>query len=174
MNEMRQLEDMCAAVPPPDQETLARTRARVLISAGARGGESRVGHGGLTRRLLARRTVITRPRVALTGGGAAVAAAALAVAMFSGAAPTPGTRARLEAAVVLNRAAEAALAAPAPRPGQFVYVDIRAVSPHRKNRAYRHTDPRELGRADLRLGHDPADRFRLAAQVPGKTQCVCL
>ena len=38
MNEMKLLEDFRAVVAPPDEELLARTRARVAGEAGAREG----------------------------------------------------------------------------------------------------------------------------------------
>lgn len=128
MNEMKQLEDFCAAVPPPDADRLARTRALVLSTAadperaGARRGRGRLG------------ARITLPRLALTGGLAAVAAAAVAIALVSPAGPGagtgtgPGGGVRLDAAVVLHRAAVAALTAPAPGRGQFLYVAVHGVS----------------------------------------------
>src|ERR1700722_5363524 len=124
MNEMKQLEDFCAAVPPPDPGRLARTRALVLSTAagagqaGTRRGRGRPGS----------RRMITLPRLAVTGGLAAVAAAAVAIALISPAAPGrgTGTTVRLDAAaVVLHRAAAAALAAPAPQPGQFLHISLR-------------------------------------------------
>jgi hypothetical protein len=55
MNEMKLLEDFRAAVAPPDEELLARTRARVL-------GGGQDGRGARGRRL-----PVSRPRLALTG-----------------------------------------------------------------------------------------------------------
>ena len=45
MNEMKLLEDFRAAVAPPDEELLARTRARVLD----RGQDGRRARGGACR-----------------------------------------------------------------------------------------------------------------------------
>ncbi len=128
MNEMKQLEDFCAAVPPPDAARLARTRARVLSTAA---DPTRAGAG--RGRLGAR---ITLPRLALTGGLAAVAAAAVAIALVSPAGPGagtgpgtgPGGGLRLDAAVVLHRAAAAALTAPAAGRGQFLYIVVHGVT----------------------------------------------
>ena len=127
MNEMKQLEDFCAAVPPPDTGRLARTRALVLsTAAGAGQAGTRRGRGQPGSRRM-----ITLPRLAVTGGLAAVAAAAVAIALISPAAPGrgTGTKVRLDAAaVVLHRAAAAALAAPAPQPGQFLHINLRGLS----------------------------------------------
>jgi hypothetical protein len=137
VNEMKQLEAMCAAVPPPDDDTLARARSRVLGVAGDAAGGSpwrrrralgRAGRGGLAHHRL-----ITVPRLAVTGAAIA-AAAAVTVAVISPAAPGPATRIRLDAAaVLLHRAAAAALAAPAPGPGQFVYIDVHAAGSRGKS-----------------------------------------
>jgi hypothetical protein len=100
VNEMKQIEGMCAAVPPPDQDTLARARVRVLGVAGdtASGGtgRGRLALRGLGRGGLAHRRLITVPRLALTSGprrggvlaaglGLTAAAVAVAVAVASGA-----------------------------------------------------------------------------------------
>jgi hypothetical protein len=59
---------------------------------------------------------------------AVAAAVAVTVALISPAAPVSGSRIRLDAAaVVLDHAAVAALAAPAPRPGQYLYIDVHGV-----------------------------------------------
>jgi len=128
MNEMKQLEDFCAAVPPPDAARLARTRALVLSTA-ADPKRAGAGRGRLGAR-------ITLPRLALTGGLAAVAAAAVAIALVSPAGPGagtgpgtgPGGGLRLDAAVVLHRAAAAALTAPAAGRGQFLYIAVHGVT----------------------------------------------
>jgi hypothetical protein len=138
---MRQLEVMCAAVPPPDEDTLARARAQLLSVAGEPAG-SATGRGraarGTGRGGPARRPLLTVPRLALAGGLAVAAAAAVTIALVSPAAPGPASTIRLDAAaVVLHRAAVAALAAPAPRPGQYLYIDVhgvgsRGTSPYRQ------------------------------------------
>lgn len=112
---MKQLEAMCAAVPPPDEDTLAQARARVLTAA-----SRSVPEAGWP----ARRRLITAPRLTLAGGIAVAAAAAFAIALASPAAPGPVTGIQLDAAVVLHRAAAAALAAPDPGPGQYLYIDV--------------------------------------------------
>jgi hypothetical protein len=66
MNEMQLLEDFRAAVAPPDEELLARTRARVLDSG---------------RRARGRRLRGGRSRLVLTGLTAAATAAAITVAL---------------------------------------------------------------------------------------------
>jgi hypothetical protein len=146
VNEIEQLEAMCAAVPPPDEVTLARARARVLGAAGdsasdlasdsasGAAGRGKLAQRGPGRGRLARGRLITVPQLALTGGFAVAAAAAVTAVLVSTAAPGPAPGVRLDAAaVVLHRAAAAALAAPAPRPGQFLYIDVRAVGSRGEN-----------------------------------------
>lgn len=73
MNEIKQLEEMCAAVPPPDPQLLARTRARVFTEVAE-------------RRAVPPRPERRRPRwVAPVGAAAAVAAVAVTVATVPGA-----------------------------------------------------------------------------------------
>src|SRR5258707_11371463 len=78
MNEMKLLEDMCAAVRPPDAGSLAAVRARVLGDGGraptspARPGRSHRGRG--------RRPKLSRPALVFAGGVAVALAAAGAVA----------------------------------------------------------------------------------------------
>lgn len=119
---MQLLEQMCAAVPPPDQRTLAEVRARVLGQTGS--GEA-PEHGRPARPRL-----ITWRRLTLTGVIAAAAACAVTLALVGQAAPRKGSAragARLDAAMVLRRAARAALAAPVPRDGQFSYTEVHVV-----------------------------------------------
>lgn len=121
MNEMNLLEDMCAAVRPPDADSLAAVRARVLGGAGrapaspASPGRSHRGRG--------RRPALGLP-LALAGG---VAVAVVAAVVVAGGLPFGGGSVLVtsaEAAQVLQRAAVAALTQPVPRDGQFVYTDI--------------------------------------------------
>jgi hypothetical protein len=138
VNEIEQLEAMCAAVPPPDEVTLARARTRVLDaaadSASGTAGRGRLALRGPGRGRLGRRRLITVPQLALTGGFAVAAAAAVTAVLVSTVAPGPAPGVRLDAAaVVLHRAAAAALAAPAPQPGQFLYIDVRTVGSHGQN-----------------------------------------
>jgi DNA-binding beta-propeller fold protein YncE len=73
MNEMEQLEDMCAAVPPPDPQQLASTRAQVLTTIA-------------NRRAAPPRLQRPRPRwVAPVAAAAAVAAIAAVAATVPGA-----------------------------------------------------------------------------------------
>jgi hypothetical protein len=119
---MRLLEQMCSAVPPPDQRTLAEVRARVLDRA-ASGGAPEPGRP-------ARFRLITWRRLTITGVVAAAAACAVVLALTGPAAPPAGTAragARLDAAIVLRRAARAALAEPEPRDGQFIYTEVHTV-----------------------------------------------
>jgi hypothetical protein len=122
MSEMKLLEDMCAAVRPPDADSLAAVRARVLAEGGrapaspARPGRSHRGRG--------RRPALSQPRLVLVGGVAVAVAAAIVVA---GGLPFGGGSVLVtsaEAAQVLQRAAVAALTQPVPRDGQFVYAEI--------------------------------------------------
>jgi hypothetical protein len=137
VNEMQQLEAMCAAVPPPDEDILARARARVLSDASPASYRPQRSRRALRVRGRGGRApgrLITMPRLALAGGLAAAAAAAVTAVLVSPAAPGPVTRIRLDAAaVVLHRAAAAALAAPAPRSGQFLYIGVRGVGPRGTN-----------------------------------------
>jgi hypothetical protein len=124
MNEMKLLEDMCAAVPPPDADSLAAVRARVLgdgrrpPASPARPGRSHRGRG--------RRPALSQPRLVL-GGGVAVAVAVAAAVVVAGGLPFGGGSTLVtsaQAAQVLQRAAVAALTQPVPRDGQFVYTEI--------------------------------------------------
>jgi hypothetical protein len=126
VNEMKQLEGMCAAVPPPDEDTLARARVRVLSVAGdtASGGtgRGRLVPRGLGRGGLAPRRLITVPRLALTSGlrgagvlaaGLGLTAAAVAVVVASGAGapvgrPGSAAAAQLSAREILLAAATTA------------------------------------------------------------------
>jgi hypothetical protein len=140
VNEMKQLEGMCAAVPPPDEDTLARARVRVLSVAGdtASGGTGRrrLALRGLGRGGLAHRRLITVPRLAMTSGlrgagvlaaglGLAAAVTAVAVVVASGAAG-PAARSnspavQLSGRQILLAAATAAAARPAGS-GTYWYV----------------------------------------------------
>ena len=138
VNEMSLLEDMCAAVPPPDPQTLAAARDRVLAAARTAsppvpGRPRRAGRGGL-----AVSPRLAWPQLALIGTAAAVAAAGVAVGVSAHAPSGGGTPVRLDAATVLNRAARATLAGPAPGNDDFVYTDVRGVNPgHGPSWSYR-------------------------------------
>jgi hypothetical protein len=129
VNEMKQLEAMCAAVPPPEEDSLARARARVLTAAsGTAAGRTARNPVPLRKRgagWRARLRLSTTPRLALAGGIAVTTAAGIAIGLAGPAAPGPGTGIQLDAALVLHRAAAAALASPAPGPGQYLYIDVR-------------------------------------------------
>jgi hypothetical protein len=126
VNEMKQLEDMCAAVPPPDRDVIARARARLL--AEARAGDGRARRAGPGRP--GQRRLITAPRLALAGTMALALAAAVTTTAIRAGAPDQEPAMRLDAAIVLHRAALATKADPAPRPGQFLYVDVHVVANH--------------------------------------------
>jgi hypothetical protein len=142
VDEMKQMEAMCAAVPPPDEETLARARARVLNAVGgpASWGTRR---GWLPLReprwgRLPRRRLITVPRLALTGSLVIAAAAMVTVAMVRPAGPGPATRGtrpaganRPTAAMLLAKIADAAQRQPAPavRGGEFMYIRSEVAYP---------------------------------------------
>src|ERR1022692_651035 len=121
MDEMTLLEDMCAAVPPPDAARLAAVRSRVLGDGGP-APERRVWPGR-SHRERGRTPLLSRPRLAL-GGGVAVAVAAAAVVV--GGLPIGGVEfaPSADAAQVLRRAAAVALTQPGPRGRQFVYTAI--------------------------------------------------
>jgi hypothetical protein len=131
MDEMTYLEELCAVVPPPDEQTLTAARARVL-------GAAQPASPGRPRRRLARPPLLSWRRLALTGAVVVLAAAAVAVGVFPHTPPGDGTRVQLDAVMVLDRAAKAALAGPSPGDSQFLYTDIRAVNPsHGKAWSYR-------------------------------------
>src|ERR1022692_2089558 len=121
MDEMTLLEDMCAAVPPPDAARLAAVRSRVLGDGGP-APERRVWPGR-SHRERGRTPLLSRPRLAL-GGGVAFAVAAAAVVV--GGLPIGGVEfaPSADAAQVLRRAAAVALTQPGPRGRQFVYTAI--------------------------------------------------
>jgi hypothetical protein len=127
MDEMTILDEMCAAVPPPDPQTLAAARGRVLGAA-----RTATPPGRAWRRQAGSRPG-TRlwPKLALTGVAAAVAAAGVVAGVIPHDPPHGRTGVRVDAAMVLDRAALAALAGPSPRDGQFLYTDIHAVNPGR-------------------------------------------
>ena len=110
MNEMKLLEDFRAAVAPPDDELLARTRARVLD-----GGQG-------SRRARGRRLPASRPRLALTGLAAAATAAAVTVALATqGGGPERSATASSAVKELAYRVAAVAATRPNVRPGQWVY-----------------------------------------------------
>jgi hypothetical protein len=117
MNELQELEKMCAAVPVPDGERLARARARVL--GGVTGATARRAGQGPERR-------VTRPRVALAGAVTALVAgvttAVLVIPAGTGGVATGHRAVQLDAALVLHRAAQAALTAPQPGSKPFIYI----------------------------------------------------
>jgi hypothetical protein len=103
MNELKLLEDFRAAVAPPDEELLARTRARVL---------------GGGRRARGRR----RPRIVLAGLTAAATAAAITVALLTQSAEPERSAAASPAVKELAyRVAAVAATRPAVPPGQWMY-----------------------------------------------------
>jgi hypothetical protein len=134
MNEMDLIKDFFAEARPPGPERLATARARVIAaiegaaqSSPALGGPARAlrrtrrtAQAGSSRRLL------TRPRLAISGAVAAVAAVAVIVTGIIPLGAT-GTGIRLDAAMVLHRAARAALVQPVPRHNQFIYTDVSSV-----------------------------------------------
>lgn len=148
MNEMRLLEEFCAQEPSPSPQRLARARARVMESIS--GGRAPATRRRVRREGRRRTGVLARPWLATviaTGTVAAVAVAAtvaLNTGLFQGgahgrtgaagtvpqvAAPPPGASGTQLAAYVLDRAADAALTAPAPSDGQFIYTDTHRVDP---------------------------------------------
>ena len=119
MNELEILRDFCAEEPPPGPQRLATVRARVVAGFDA----APLSHAQARQR---RRFGVPHP--ALTGGvaalAAAVATAALIITSGAGGAGSASRPARLEAAVVLHRAALAALSAPVPETSQFIYAQV--------------------------------------------------
>ena len=119
MNELEILRDFCAEEAPPGPERLAALRARVVAGFDA----APPSHAQGRQR---RRSGLPHP--ALTGVVAGLAAAAAAAALIitsGGGGAGPASRpVRLEAAVVLHRAALAALSAPVPGTRQFIYAQV--------------------------------------------------
>ncbi len=119
MNELEILRDFCAEEPPPGSQRLAAIRARLVAGFGA----APLPHARGCQR---RRSGLRYP--ALTGGVAALAAAAAALALIitpgAGGAGPASRPVQLDAAVVLHRAALAALSAPVPGTGQFIYAQV--------------------------------------------------
>jgi hypothetical protein len=103
MNELKLLEDFRAAVAPPGEELLARTRARVL---------------GGGRRAQGRR----RPAIVLTGLTAAATAAAITVALLTqSAGPERSAAASPAVKELAYRVAAVAATRPDVPPGQWMY-----------------------------------------------------
>ncbi|GAA3001115.1 CU044_5270 family protein [Streptosporangium longisporum] len=106
MNELTELERMCAEVEPASPQALALGRNRLLAAT----------------RTSTTRTPRRWPRLAVTGALALTMAAGLIAVNVTG--ETPSEPSAVAAAAVLDRAAEAAEASPDPTPrdDQFVYV----------------------------------------------------
>jgi hypothetical protein len=107
MNEMNLLEEFCATVPPPGPDRLRPARAALLAAASTR----------------APRTTRTRKLAfgAVTTAAATAAALVLTLAApFGGSSLTPPAN----AAVLLQRAAKAALDRPAAAAGQYIYTEV--------------------------------------------------
>jgi hypothetical protein len=124
VNDMQIVRDFCAEEEPPGPQRLAAMRAQVVAGfGGAPPGRAR-------RRIPAPRAlprpILAHPRLTLAGVVAAAAAliAALVVPSGAGGRAAPGGtgRVRLDAVVVLHRAAQAALTAPGPGSNRYVYV----------------------------------------------------
>jgi hypothetical protein len=114
MNELTLLEDFRAAVAPPDEELLARTRARVL-------------DGG--RRARGRRLPGGRPGIVLAGLTAAATAAAITVAVATQSGGPERSAAASPAVKELSyRAAAVAATRPDVPPGQWVYWQEKLVT----------------------------------------------
>ena len=115
VDELEIVRDFCAEEAPPAPERLTEVRARVVAGFSA---------APPTRARSRQRRRLVLPYPALTGGVAALAAAVTATALVI----APGTRsagpAQLDAAFILQHAAGAALSAPAPGTGQFIYAQV--------------------------------------------------
>lgn len=126
-DDMQMVRDFCAEEAPPDTQRLAAVRAKVVA-----------GLGGPTPRRARRwvRTLRAPPRLALAGAAAVATAAAVTAALVVPSGTTRGAAGhntggiQLDAAVVLHRAAEAALAAPGPGHNRYVYVAGKGVLIH--------------------------------------------
>jgi hypothetical protein len=119
VDEMEILRDFCAEATPPEPQLLAPIRAKVVAGFDA---------GPLPHARRRQRRRFGPPYLALTGGVAVLAAAAMATTLVittgaGGAGPASGP-VQLDAAVVLHRAAEAALSEPAPGTGPFIYAQV--------------------------------------------------
>lgn len=119
MNDLEILRDFCAEEAPPGPERLAAIRARVV--AGFDAAPLSCAQGRQRRRS-------GLPYSALTGGlaalAAAVATAALIITSGADGAGSVSRPVQLDAAVVLHRAALAALSAPVPGTRQFIYAQV--------------------------------------------------
>ncbi|MEV4184230.1 CU044_5270 family protein [Streptosporangium canum] len=106
MDELTELERMCAEVAPASPHALASGRSRLLTAT----------------RTSTTRTPLRWPRIAVTGALALTMAVGLIAVNVTG--ETPNQPSAVAAAAVLDRAAEAAEATPDPTPrdDQFVYV----------------------------------------------------
>ena len=116
---MTALRQFRAAVRPPATDRLAAARATVLAAATGSPGQHARGPGRPRRPAW--------PRLGIYGAAAAVLAAALLISgtlIFTGGPVTPPASA---AARVLQRAAAAQLAQPAPRGSQFIYTETTFV-----------------------------------------------
>ena len=117
MNELEILRDFCAEEAPPGPERLAAVRARVVAGFDA----APLSHGRQRRRFGVSYPALAGVVAALA---AAVATAALIITWGAGGAGSASGPVRLEAAVVLHRAALAALSAPVPGTRQFIYAQF--------------------------------------------------
>lgn len=124
MNDLEILRDFCAEEAPPGPQELAAVKAKVLAGFGGAApsrARARVGWASSGRAL-------SLPWPALAGAVAALAGAAIIAALLvpSGAAGRAGERGagavQLDAAIVLQRAAQTALTAPMPGNKQFIYA----------------------------------------------------
>ncbi len=123
MNELEILRDFCAEEAPPGPQRLAAVRARVVAGFDA----APLSHAQGRQR---RRFGLPYP---LLAGGAAVLAAAVATAalIITSGADGAGSASRpvqFDAAVVLHRAALAALSTPVPGTSQFIYAQVATLS----------------------------------------------
>ncbi|WP_329088256.1 CU044_5270 family protein [Streptosporangium sp. NBC_01469] len=141
MNELTELERMCAEVAPASPHALALGRNRLLTAT----------------RTSTTRTPHRWPRLAVTGALALTMAVGLIAVNVTG--ETPSQPSAVAAAAVLDRAAEAAEAKPDPTPrdDQFVYVKKAQWSGAPGSTPHAYTDERwesvDGSRAGLRIEH---------------------
>jgi hypothetical protein len=118
MDEIKLVENFCAAVPPPSAQRLDPARARVMAAAGRVPPEAAPGGRRWSWR--------ARPATLAWTGAVGALAAGTAVALTIGLviAPRGSVAPPSDAAQVLDRAATTALTQPVASPGQYIYTEV--------------------------------------------------
>lgn len=129
MNEMDMVKRFCAEPPSPSPESLEAARAMLMTTIQATSG---IGRPPASRRgwPLRAMAIPRRTHFAAVVASALIILAGILLAVGIGAGHRPGRQVGigLDAAIVLHRAAAAALAQPVARNDQFIYTEVRATS----------------------------------------------